>query len=163
MSSTVLSISPEMRAMLVLSSDDCFAFSLSHHWGTLESWQQVSKTTSRLLEWLCMCLCLAITFLNLFHCTNHHCCTVAMIVQLQHNFLPSAAYDVFHVCSINAFCQNHWFQKLFCFSWHLNWYFYNILHFALVTLCVSITINQSMSALYQYFYSCEGTYVHMST
>ena len=155
-----------MRAMSVLISNDCLAFSLSHHWGTLESLQQVSKTTSRLLEWLFMCLCLVTTFLNLFH-FRQFIAQITTVAQWQWlfccNFLPSAAYDVFHVCSINAFCQNHWFQKLFCFSWHLNWYFYNILHFALVTICVSITIDQYMSTLCQYFCSCEGAYVRMST
>ena len=52
------SFHPIMRAMSVLSSNDCLAFSLSHHWGTLGTWQQVSKTTLRLLEWLwCVHVC----------------------------------------------------------------------------------------------------------
>ena len=47
-----------MRTMSVPSSNDCLAFSLSHHWGTLGTWQEVSKTTSRLLEWLwCVHVC----------------------------------------------------------------------------------------------------------
>ena len=52
------SFHPIMRAMSVLSSNNCLAFSLSHHWGTLGTLQIVSKTTSRLLEWLwCVHVC----------------------------------------------------------------------------------------------------------
>ena len=39
------SFHPIMRAMSVLSSNGCLAFSLSHLWGTLGTWQKVSKTT----------------------------------------------------------------------------------------------------------------------
>ena len=54
---------PIMRAMSVPSSNDCLAFSLSHHWGTLKSWQEVSKTTSQFLEWLwCVCMCVVVTY-----------------------------------------------------------------------------------------------------
>ena len=38
--------------MSVLSSNDCLTFPLSDHWGTLGTWQEVSVTTSQLLEWL---------------------------------------------------------------------------------------------------------------
>ena len=62
-SPTVLYIHPIICAMSVLSSNDCLAFSVSHHWVTFGTWQQVSLTTSRLLEWL---IC---TFVWLSHFT----------------------------------------------------------------------------------------------
>ena len=43
---------PMMHAMSLHTSNDCLAFSLSDHWGTLGTWQEVSKIISRLLEWL---------------------------------------------------------------------------------------------------------------
>ncbi len=57
-SPTVLSFWLIMYATWVFSSNDCLAFSLSHHWGTLGTWQEVSKATPRLLVWLwCVHIC----------------------------------------------------------------------------------------------------------